>query len=91
MSVTINAQTIITTAALLAAIGAILTLYNRAFKFIDRQKEQDAEIKSIREEQKILTIGVLACLKGLSEQGCDGPVTDAIATLETHLNEEAHR
>ena len=91
MSVTINAQTIITAAALLAAIGAILTLYNRGYKWVERQAEQDEEIKAIREEQKILTVGVLACLKGLKEQGCDGPVTEAIATLETHLNEEAHR
>ena len=91
MSVTITAQTVITAAALLAAIGAIMTVYNRGYKFVDRQKAQDEEIRGIRAEQKILTVGVLACLKGLQEQGCDGPVTAAITTLETHLNEEAHR
>ena len=34
--------------------------------------------------------GVLAALKGLAEQGCDGPVHDAIDTLEKHLNIQAH-
>ena len=91
MNVTITAQTIITAAALIAAIGAILTVYNRGYKFIERQNEQDAELKAIREEQAILTVGVLACVKGLKEQGCDGPVTEAITTLEDYINKEAHR
>lgn len=91
MSVTITAQTVITVAALIAAIGAILAVYNRGYNFIKRQEQQDAEIAAIRKEQQIMTVGVLACLKGLKEQGCDGPVTSAINTLEAHLNEEAHR
>jgi hypothetical protein len=33
---------------------------------------------------------VLACLKGLKEQGCDGPVTEALGKLEAHLNQAAH-
>ena len=35
------------------------------------------KIKEYR-ERKFLTQGVLACLKGLKEQCCDGPVTIAI-------------
>ena len=38
-----------------------------------------------------MTYGVLACLKGLKEQGCNGPVTEAIQTIEKHLNVEAHK
>ena len=34
--------------------------------------------------------GILACLKGLKEQGCNGPVTEALHTLEKHLNQSAH-
>ena len=30
-------------------------------------------------------------LKGLKEQGCDGPVTEAICSIENHLNKEAHK
>jgi Na+/H+ antiporter NhaD/arsenite permease-like protein len=78
-------------AALVGAIGALIALYNKGYDFVRRQKEQDETIKDIQTEQAILTIGVLACLKGLKEQGCDGPVTEAIRKIETHLNEKAHR
>ena len=53
-------------------------------------KRHDEAIKDINEEMAILTYGILACLKGLKEQGCDGPVTDAISKIEKHLNEKAH-
>ena len=56
---------------------------------IKRIKEDD--IKSIKDELCLLTYGVLACLKGLAEQGCDGPVTDATDKIEKHLNKQAHK
>lgn len=98
---TVTSQTIITVAAVLAAVAAILKYYNKVYDLVKHQKEQDndvaevrktvdEEIKDIKEEQQLLTYGVLACLKGLSEQGCDGVVTDAIATIEKHLNAKAH-
>lgn len=90
MSVTLTAQTIISTAALVAAVGALIALYNKGYDFVKRQKEQDKIIQNIQSEQAILTYGVLACLKGLKEQGCDGPVTEAIQKIEKHLNEKAH-
>lgn len=34
---------------------------------------------------------VLACLKGLKEQGCDGPVTSAINQIEKYINKQAHK
>ena len=48
------------------------------------------DMHSINEEQTLLTYGVLACLKGLKEQGCNGPVTEAIDKIEKHLNKRAH-
>lgn len=53
--------------------------------------EHRTEIKEIKEEQTILTYGILACLKGLHEKGCNGPVTEAISKIERHLNENAHK
>ncbi len=44
----------------------------------------------INDELKLITTGVLACLKGLQEQGCDGDVTAAIGNFEKHLNDKAH-
>ena len=49
------------------------------------------QITAIKEEQTLLTYGILACLKGLKEQGCNGPVTEAINMIEKHLNVEAHK
>ena len=40
--------------------------------------------------QTLLTYGVLACLKGLKEQGCNGPVSEAINKIEKYLNKKAH-
>jgi len=54
----------------------------------DALREEDR--KQMNGELAILTYGVLACLKGLKEQGCNGPVTEAINKLEKHLNEKAH-
>jgi hypothetical protein len=84
-------QTIVTIASVLAAIIAIFKYYNKGYDWVKKQNEQDQQIQDIKDEQRVLTYGVLACLKGLSEQGCDGPVTDAIQTLEKHLNKQAHK
>ena len=62
----------------------------KVFGWFERQKRQDIEINDIKEEQALLTEGILACLKGLSEQGCDGAVTAAITKIETHINSKAH-
>lgn len=48
------------------------------------------DMHGINEEQTLLTYGVLACLKGLKEQGCNGPVSEAINKIEKYLNEKAH-
>ena len=89
-TITVSWQTLITAAAILTAIGAILKSYNKGYDFVKRQKEQDTIIKDIQEEQTILTYGVLACLKGLHEQGANGPVTEAIDKIEKHINKRAH-
>lgn len=90
MTVELSWNTIITGAALVAAIIALLSNFAKGVRWLDRQKAQDNEIKDIKDEQTIITYGLLACLKGLKEQGCDGPVTDAIERIEKHLNIKAH-
>lgn len=88
--ITLSWQSVITAAAFVGAVAALLKSYNKGYDFIKRQKEQDKVISDIQEEQAILTYGILACLKGLHEQGANGPVTEAINKLEKHLNEKAH-
>ena len=90
MEFTITADTLIKAAALLTALGVIGGVVLWCFKFVERNKKQDEELKNIRKEQTLICYGVLACLKGLKEQGCNGPVTAALDKLEKHLNQAAH-
>ena len=90
MGLTITAQTIITAAAVLAAIIAIFKYYNKVYDLVKHQKEQDDDIKTIKKEQTLIIYGVLACLKGMHEQGANGPVTEAIDKIEKHINLAAH-
>jgi len=83
-------QTIISFAAVLAALFAIIRYYNKGYDWVKRQEKQDREIATIKTEQQLLVYGVLACLKGLHEQGCNDAVTEAIDKIEKHLNERAH-
>ena len=84
-------EIIIIIASVITALGTIIACFTTIHKWVLRQNKQDDDIRSIKDEQKILTTGVLACLKGLKEQGCDGPVTEAITSIEEHLNKEAHK
>lgn len=90
MEITISAQTIITIAGVLAALGTIGGGVVWCVKFVDRQKKQDKEIAAIRREQTLICYGIKACLQGLKEQGCNGPVTEALDKLDKHLNKAAH-
>ena len=59
-------------------------------RFAEVNETHKKAIRDIKEEQTIIIYGNLACLKGLEEQGCDGPVHEAIEKLEKYLNRKAH-
>lgn len=84
-------QIIITIQSIITALGVIFGMIFAVYRWYLKQEKQDKDIKSIKEEQTLLTYGVLACLKGLKEQGCDGPVTTAINQIEKHINKQAHK
>lgn len=90
LEVTISVNTIITAAAFLTALGSLGGMVAWWIRFVDRDKKQDAELKVIRKEQTLICYGVMACLRGLKEQGCNGPVTEAMKRMEDHLNQAAH-
>lgn len=87
---TIDAQTIITIAAVASALGGLLALLIRVSRWVDRQQAQDAEINSIKGEQQVICYALLACLDGLKQLGANGNVTKAHDTLDKHLNKNAH-
>ena len=49
-----------------------------------------SEARDSKEERLLLVNGVLACLKGLKEQGCNGPVTEGINQIEDYLMKKSH-
>lgn len=87
----IDAQAIITAAAVLGAGTALIGALFSVYRWYQRQNKQDEDIKAMKDEMCLLTYGVLACLQGLKEKGCNGPVTEAIDKIEKHMNQEAHK
>ena len=90
MEVVINADRLIALAELVTALGVIGGVVLWCIKFVQRSKRQYEELKAIRREQTLICYGLLACLQGLKEQGCNGPVTEAMNRIEEHLNQAAH-
>lgn len=88
--IAISPDLIITFTALITALITMATYVNKIHDWIHKMDCQDEEIKGIKEEQRILVGGILACLKGLKEQGCNGPVTKGIADIEDYINKKAH-
>lgn len=86
----IDHNTIISAAGVIAAIltigGAIISIY----KWVDRQNKQDTDIAKMKEEQCLLTYGILACLDGLQQLGCNHTVPETRAKIEKHINKAAH-
>ena len=86
----IDIETINAVAKLIGSMAVIGGVLIAIYKFVERDKKQGELIKGIQEEQTLLCYGIRACLQGLVEQGCDGPVHDALDKLDKHLNQKAH-
>jgi Na+/H+ antiporter NhaD/arsenite permease-like protein len=86
----IGINTIIMAASVISALAVIFAAIFGVYRWYLRQNQQDKEIENMKAEQCLLTYGILACLKGLKEQGCNGPVTEAIKKIEKHINKQAH-
>lgn len=52
--------------------------------------EVHARLDAMAAENTLQCYCLLAALRGLAEQGCDGPVKDGIDRLEKYLNKTAH-
>lgn len=86
----IDWNTVIEAGKVVGAFGVVAGVFVGVYKFIDRDKRQQTEIAAIKQEQTLICYGILACLKGMKEQGCNGPVTEALDKMEKHLNKAAH-
>jgi hypothetical protein len=97
----IDNTTIIAFAGVVSALLTLGAVARRIIRWFQQQEQQTKDIEKLREQEKgdikameeelcLLTYAVLACLKGLKEQGCNGPVTEAIGKVEKHVNQKAH-
>mgnify|MGYP001771714057 FL=1 len=91
------AQTIITTAAVIAAIIAIVGYYNKVYGWVKHQEEQDErmdriekEAASERKELTLIVYALSACLDGLGQLGANHTVPVAKDKLDKYINKQAH-
>ena len=56
---TLTTSDVISLAALVAALLALVGYYNRVFLWVQKQGRQDKDIESIKEEQRVLCVGLL--------------------------------
>ncbi len=84
-------QIIITMASVVTSLGAIFTIILKAHSWFENQNNQDKEIRMIKEEQRVICSGVMACLDGLEQLGCNHTVPRAKEDIEKHLNRVAHQ
>lgn len=98
---TITWQTIITIAAVIAAIVAIVGYYNKGFKWFLKQEEQTKDIDELKQkeakdiadiknEQTMIVYALSACLDGLVQLGANHSVPVAKEKLDKYINQKAH-
>ena len=92
------AQTIITTAAVIAAAIAIVGYYNKVYSWVKHQEEQDERMDRIekaaaveRKELTLIVYALSACLDGLGQLGANHTVPVAKDKLDKYINKQAHQ
>lgn len=91
MKIQMTANTIITAAAVLSAVIALLGAVFAVHRWYLKQEKQDQDIRQIKEENTLLVYGLRACLDGLEQLGANHTVPDAKNKLDKYINQQAHR
>jgi len=86
-----NATDIISLAAVVGAAVALINYTNRAFLWLHKTTQQSEDLKAVKEEQRILCIGLSACLDGLIQLGANHEVPKAKKALDDYLTSQAHK
>ena len=91
-------ESIITVAAVLAAVVAIAGYYNKVYSWVKHQEEQDRRMdkiehdaQSVQKELTLIVYGLSACLDGLGQLGANHTVPVAKDKLDKYINKQAHR
>ena len=98
---TVTWQMVVTFAAILAAIVAIIGYLKKAFNWFSKQEEQTKDIdelkkkeakdiSDIKREQTMIVYALSACLDGLVQLGANHTVPLAKDKLDKYINQQAH-
>lgn len=90
-SVTVSADTIITIAAVITALGVIFGVIFAIYKWYLKQEKQDKDIAHIKEEDTLIVFALSACLDGLQQLGANHTVPIAKDKLDKYINQRAHK
>ena len=86
-----NATDIITLAAIVGAAVALINYTNRTFLWLHKSSQQQEDLKAVKEEQRIMSIALSACLDGLMQLGANHEVPKAKKELDDYIRSQAHR
>ena len=90
-SVTVSADTIITFAAVIGALGVIFGVVFAVYRWYLKQEKQDKDIAHIKEEDTLIVFALSACLDGLQQLGANHTVPIAKDKLDKYINQRAHK
>lgn len=90
-SVTVSADTIITIAAVIGALGVIFGVVFGVYRWYLKQEKQDKDIAHIKEEDTLIVFALSACLDGLQQLGANHTVPIAKDKLDKYINQRAHK
>lgn len=90
-SVTVSADTIITIAAVIGALGVIFGVVFAVYRWYLKQEKQDKDIAHIKEEDTLVVFALSACLDGLQQLGANHTVPIAKDKLDKYINQQAHK
>lgn len=90
-SVTVSADTIITIAAVIGALGVIFGVVFAMYRWYLKQEKQDKDIAHIKEEDTLIVFALSACLDGLQQLGANHTVPIAKDKLDKYINQRAHK
>ena len=86
-----NATDIISLAAVIGAAVALINYTNRAFLWLHKTAQQVEDLKTVREEQRIMSLALSACLDGLIQLGANHNVPNAKKALDEYITKQAHK
>lgn len=90
-SVTVSADTIITIATVIGALGVIFGVVFAVYRWYLKQEKQDKDIAHIKEEDTLIVFALSACLDGLQQLGANHTVPIAKDKLDKYINQRAHK